>query len=189
MVRTFLSVDISNKQIISNLSAIQQKLAGLGADIRLVNPQIIHLTLEFLGELSSTQIDVVKGIMDEIKFDNIKLKIVGIDVLPKREYIKVICCKVEGDIQKLQNIQKALRAKLGKEGFRTDNRNFKPHATIARVKSSRKKDELIGLINELSDADIGNQEIDSIKLKKSELRSDGPQYSILHEVYAEKANK
>ena len=37
-----------------------------------------------------------------------------------------------------------------KLGFKVDSRAFKPHLTIARVKSPKNKDNLIKIINDLS---------------------------------------
>ena len=74
--------------------------------------------------------------------------------------------------------------KLRECGYKTDNRPFKPHLTIARVKSSQNRKELMLAINNLSNIKCGRQEIVSIKLKQSILKSEGPEYSILHEVSA-----
>ena len=83
-----------------------------------------------------------------------------------------------------KEIQKEIRNKLRTKGFKVDSRPFKPHLTIGRVKSPKNKDELIKVINNLSEYSCGVQEISSIQLKKSILKTEGPEYSVLYKVEA-----
>ena len=184
MVRTFISVDFDDKTIIENIIEIQTKISSSGAHLRLVNPSILHLTLEFLGEISENQIKEVEKILDTIEFSTLKLNVKEPNVLPNENYIKVVYCELEGETETLKKIQEEIRLKLKEKGFRVDKRPFKPHLTIARVKSPKNRKELIEVIKEMSETHSGIQKISSIKLKKSVLKSEGPEYSTLHEVKA-----
>ncbi len=186
MVRTFISIDFNNENIIDNIGKIQHQLGEIDAKLKMVNPKILHLTLEFLGEITEEQIQVVSKILDEIKFPKFRLEIKQPGLLPNEKYIRVIFCEMDGELEVLQNIQKELRFKLKESGFKVDSRGFKPHLTIARVKSIKNKSELIKVINNLSKFSCGEEEIDSINLKKSELYPTGPIYTSLHEVKAQK---
>jgi len=184
MIRAFISVDFDDKEIQDKIKNLQEEIESSEAHLRIVNPNILHITLEFLGDLTEDQVEVVKEILNEIEFDSLKLIVKNPDVLPNENYIRVVYCELEGDIEPLKEIQRVLRDKLRKNGFRVDKRPFKPHLTIARVKSAKNRKELIRVIKQLSEASCGTQEINTIKLKQSILKSEGPQYSNLHEIHA-----
>ena len=184
MVRAFISADFNNKQMLEKIGSIQEKIKQSGAHLRLVNLDILHITLEFLGDITDKQVESVKKILDTLDFPKFQLQIKNPNVLPNENYIRVIYCALDGEIETLKEVQKDLRNKLKDEDFRVDKRPFKPHLTIARVKSSRNRKELISTIQELSEMDCGVQEITSIKLKKSDLTPEGPKYTSLHEVYS-----
>jgi len=184
MVRAFISADFNNKQMLEKVSSIQQKINQTGAHLRSVNLDILHITLEFLGDISRDQIETVKRILDTLDFQSFRLLVKNPNVLPNENYVRVVYCVLNGDVEPLKVTQKELRSKLRDDGFKVDKRPFKPHLTIARVKSSRNRKELISAIQELSEMDCGVQEITSIKLKKSDLTSEGPKYTTLHEVHA-----
>ena len=184
MVRAFISINFTESNIIQKITEIQDSLQNSRANLRIVNPKILHMTLEFLGEISEKEIQEVKEILDSINFNSFFLNVNAVNVLPNEKYIRVVYCEINGDVDILKTIQKQLRVKLRNCGFKTDNRPFKPHLTIARVKSSQNRKELMLAIDNLSNFKCGRQEIDSIKLKQSILKSEGPEYSILHEVSA-----
>ncbi len=186
MVRAFISVDFTDKLIQERIKDLQDTISSSGAHLRLVNPSILHITLEFLGDITEDQVAVVKEILEELEFDLIKLNIKNPNVLPNENHIRVVYCELNGDIEPLKEIQKTLREKLRTNGFRVDSRSFKPHLTIARVKSAKNRKELIRVIKQQSEVSCGIQEIDTINLKQSILKSEGPQYTKLHETHAKK---
>ncbi len=73
-------------------------------------------------------------------------------------------------------ISKTLR--IGKK----DNRPFKPHVTIARIKRLRNKKAILDYTREKNDLEIGTFKVDRIYLMKSTLTSSGAIYEKLHEV-------
>ena len=184
MVRAFISADFNSKQMLEKIGSIQEKIKQSGAHLRLVNLDILHITLEFLGDITDKQVESVKKILDTLDFPKFQLQIKNPNVLPNENYIRVVYCALDGEIETLKEIQKDLRNRLKDEGFRVDKRPFKPHLTIARVKSSRNRKELISVIKEMTGINCGIQKITSIKLKKSVLKPEGPEYSTLHEVKA-----
>ena len=181
MVRAFISIDFENDEVVQNIVKIQNQLRDLDAKLKFVNPKILHITLEFLGEISEEQINQVSSILEELSFPKFLLSVKHPDVLPNEKYIRVIYCNLEGHIEQLKQIQNEIRLKLKKLGFKTDSRPFKPHLTIARVKYVNNKSELIKVINNLSEYTCGEQEIKSVKLKESVLGPTGPEYTTLFE--------
>ena len=96
---------------------------------------------------------------------------------PNNKRIKVIWVGIDED-----SIIKDLHDKLDKEfvrlGFDKDKR-FSTHLTIGRMKSAKGKDKVKSTIEEFSDVEIGEMEVDHITLKKSTLTPAGPIYEDL----------
>ena len=185
MVRAFISIDFNEENLISKIKEIQAIIKESNADIRFVNPNILHITLDFLGEINNSQISKVSEILDQVNFDSFKLDVLNPDILPNEKHIRVVYLTIKGEIEPLIRVQKEIRTQLKQKGIKVDSRPFKPHLTIGRVKSPRNKTELINIIKKHQEYSCGTQEIASIKLKKSELTSKGPQYSILNEKKAQ----
>ncbi len=185
MVRTFISIDFDNEEIVKNIVSIQSEIQTSGAKLRVVNPKVLHATIEFLGEITEHQVQQISQLLSDINFKKIRLSVKQPGVLPNENHIRVVFCEIEGEIEELRKIQNEIRVKLRKLGFEVDSRPFKPHLTIARVKSAQNKSELIKVIKNLSDFNCGEQEIVSIKLKKSILGPEGPKYTTIHEIKAQ----
>ncbi|MHA1223381.1 MAG: RNA 2',3'-cyclic phosphodiesterase [Candidatus Heimdallarchaeaceae archaeon] len=185
MVRTFISVDFDNLEIKTNIEKIQISLLQTGAALKVVKTDLLHLTLAFIGEVSEEEITLLKEILDSLSFTKFELTVKNPSVLPNENYIRVIYCSIDGDVPVLMNLQNELKTKLKKAGFRVEKRPFKAHLTIARVKSPKNKQELLDKIKEYESIYCGKQVISNVKLKKSVLKKEGPEYTTLHKVSLE----
>jgi len=67
-------------------------------------------------------------------------------------------------------------------GFARETRPFSPHITVARVRSSQKKDETAAFLSHLADESFGTFNAEHVRLKQSVLSPSGPTYSTLFEV-------
>jgi 2'-5' RNA ligase len=180
MFRGFIAVEIENKPLITNF---RNELKKTGAEMKLVEKDNLHLTLKFLGNTKEEDIERISKIMEqsvaEIKPFKILLKDVG--VFPSRNYIKVVWIGIENR-DSLVCIANNLEEKLQELGFKKEKKNYVPHLTIARVKTSKNKEELLKVIEKYQGTSFGEQEIRDLKLFKSELTPKGPMYTILKKV-------
>ena len=75
-----------------DLKNIQKQFQGLELDIKWVNPENIHLTLRFLGNIASQQFDCLKETFPSIG-NNLKpfyINIATLGVFPKIQYPKTL---------------------------------------------------------------------------------------------------
>ncbi len=184
MVRAFIAVDFTDKQLIGNLNTIQTELSETSAKLTLVNVSLLHITLEFLGDISPSQVQDIIMILDRLYFSPLHFTVQSLGLLPSNNYVKVIYCKILGDIEPLKSLHSSLRKQLKNSDFTVDTRAFHPHLTIARVKHPGNKKELLQKVSENTEKVFGEQHINSIKLKHSELRPQGPVYRTLYERFA-----
>ena len=66
---------------------------------------------------------------------NLVLEDVG--VFPNLRRPRVVWIGLKGDVDKLVNLQKDIESAMEQFGFESENREFKPHLTLARVKFGR----------------------------------------------------
>ncbi len=79
-------------------------------------------------------------------------------------------------------LQKEVESSLETIGFEPEDRPFRPHLTLGRVKSSRGKEELIRIVEKYREEEIGTFQVEKIVLFKSDLTPTGPIYTPLREI-------
>jgi len=179
-MRAFISVDIGALPEIVN---ILDNLKDTNADLKIVKPENVHLTLKFLGEIDEKMVDRIAGVMEKSvkEVSPFRIKLRGVGVFPSMDYMRVLWVGLK-DAEKLGIIAERLENGLSNLGFKKEKRRFSPHVTIGRVKSSRNKDELQNFLNENTKKDFGEFDVKCIRLKKSVLTPKGPEYSTVKEV-------
>ncbi|MCL7401422.1 MAG: RNA 2',3'-cyclic phosphodiesterase [Thaumarchaeota archaeon] len=179
LTRTFIAVDFDNPEIVGKIQDIQKDLKNSGIVAKDVEPQNLHLTLWFLGELPENKLKIVLSEVSRVSFNKFEVRIGGVGYFPGGSRINVIWLKVEDPTNTLNSILDQLLDSLGKKGFKYDERGFTPHLTIARVKYIKDKEKALKKLQELKDIQLGQQTIDTLKVKKSVLTAKGPIYSDL----------
>jgi 2'-5' RNA ligase len=180
-VRAFLSFDIENPEVKQKLADMQQQAVQMGADLKLVEPENIHMTIRFLGDITLNMGEKVFERMKEVKFKPFPVKLVGVGVFPGLNYPRVLWAGIGQGATQLQDIFNQLEPKLQSLGFPPDRNAFSPHLTIARVRSGRNKPQLADFVTKNLKYDFGEVDARCLKLKRSQLTPKGPIYSTLKE--------
>ncbi|EMR75031.1 2''-5'' RNA ligase [Thermoplasmatales archaeon SCGC AB-540-F20] len=178
--RGFIAIDINATP---NILKFLKDITNSNADVKLVEPQNIHITLKFLGDVPEDKINDIEQIMKysvkEIEPFTIKLSETG--VFPNQNYIKVIWIGIK-DTETIETIARSIDERLSQLGFKKEKRGFSAHLTIGRVKTAKNKQLLLKAIEDYKDFEFSTQDVNSIKLKKSDLTPKGPIYTTLKEV-------
>jgi len=178
-MRTFVGMEINNQDVLNSINDIRSKLKIKAKPVSIKN---IHFTMLFLGEVSDEMSQKIQEKLKSIEFDPFDVSIKGIGVFPKPSLPRVIWVGTdEKGGKRMSELAFAITKKLSNLGFKND-KPFKPHATIFRVKN-----KIGNISNELKEYEsytFGIQKMSEIKFKKSVLTSDGPIYSDLQVVKA-----
>jgi 2'-5' RNA ligase len=146
--------------------------------MNLVDPALIHMTLKFIGEVHNDTIGKISAVLSTVTFSPYVLHITGIGSNNPRQP-RVIWCEIADG-----GGSAALHAKVEDAlvplGIPRDDRPFRPHATLARVKQP--DPSLPGWIRAIPPGDYGICTVKEFRLKKSTLTSRGPVYETLLEV-------
>jgi len=182
MIRSFIAFDINNPSVLQKFKDAQDSLVGTGADLKLVDPQNIHMTLRFLGDIPTHMVDQIHEGMSRVVFSAFDCEVHGLGVFPNLRYARVVWAGIRKGADELKTVADQLEPQLRRIGLRADPRGFSPHLTLARVKTGRNISELASVIQELANYEFGVVRAGCLRLKKSVLTPKGPIYSTLQEV-------
>jgi 2'-5' RNA ligase len=181
--RVFLSVDIEDDELLSRIAHIQSKLDRQSAKMKIVEQENIHFTLRFLGDTSHTKLEEIKKSLSGIQFDPFTIRINGVGAFPKASRPRVIWVGVTENADKLTDLKLEMDDLLGNLGYSLDKK-FHAHATIARVRAVRDRNQMMTNIEGLASEAVGAMSVDCFRMTKSTLTSSGPVYETLWEVRA-----
>jgi 2'-5' RNA ligase len=181
-IRSFLAFDIENDTVLNRLVAVQRLLVQTGADLKLVEPQNIHITVRFLGNITPAMVEKIFDAMKQVQFAPFNVQMKGLGAFPDLRYPRVVWAGITDGADQLKTVFSQLEPRLRGLGFSPDHKGFSPHLTIARVRSGRNKAQLADFITENANCDFGTIKAQCLRLKKSELTPKGPIYSTLKEV-------
>jgi RNA 2',3'-cyclic 3'-phosphodiesterase len=185
-IRSFIAFDIENDTVLSKLSGTQKLLVELNAELKIVEPQNIHVTIRFLGNISQTLVDKVYEVIKSVKFSPFQIQLLGLGVFPNLNYPRVVWVGMTQGQEQLKSIFSQLEPQIQALGFPRDSYGFSPHLTIARVKTGKNKKRLADFVTKKSEYDLGTINADCLRLKRSHLSPRGPTYSTLKEYCPQK---
>ncbi len=184
-IRAFIAVDTDEPKLQAAIQAIQQDLRNTGADLKLVEPQNVHITLRFLGELPRQTLEQVKETILGLKFRPFECDFTGLGAFPNLNRVNVVWIGIRDGAKELELISENLESGLRNLGFQPDRKGFNPHVTLARVRTGRNKSPLATYIASKRDDYFARLPVSEVRLKRSTLTPSGPIYSTLHSVRAE----
>jgi 2'-5' RNA ligase len=179
-IRSFLAIELP-KEIIGRLSEIQDNLKPSGSQVKWVKPESIHLTLKFFGNIEDKTVDDISQVVKKVtaEIDAFDLGIKGIGVFPNMLRPRVIWVGVESSGRTLDILYKETKVSLKKIGFEPEQREFRAHLTLGRVKSLKDKRQLTEQIEKLKGCEVGSFRVENLLLFKSDLRPTGAVYTKL----------
>jgi len=186
-VRAFIACDIPDL-FLEKISSVQDRLKGLDMDVTWTKVGGIHITLKFLGDIEEGYIDKVAAVIEEISKGQapFEISIKGSGAFPNLKNPRVVWIGVEDEVNVLSKLQQGLDDRLKGLGFEPEDREFRPHLTLGRVKGPRGKERLSAAVSELKGIEIGSFTVDRVILYKSELKPTGAVYTKLKEVILQK---
>lgn len=150
--------------------------------IRWIPPEQWHITLVFLGTVASEKRPLIEFAMAQAmhKSKAFELAISHLGTFPSLQRPSVLWLGLEGQTEKLQQLHHRLRQHLSTL-FRSEERSFKAHITLARLKQSGMGKEVMKAIA-ATPAPQQSWQTTEIRLYSSLLKPSGSEYTALHQV-------
>ena len=140
----------------------------------------IHLTLKFFGNVAIERIPKISAAVERAirKFPTFPISIGKTGVFPNPRRAQVLWIGVSDPTGKLSELQRQLEHECAKEGFEKEDRAYRPHLTIARL---RKPEGARLLANDHLNMAFEPAEItlSELVIFRSELSSKGSKYTMI----------
>ncbi len=180
-IRSFIAVE-SSEEVRQAVGRLLQKLQPLCRDVKWVEPENMHLTLKFLGDVDSEQVPelweaVQKAVSGSPAFE---LEIRGTGAFPNLRRPNVFWVGTGQGTDHLEALAERVEEALDPLGFRPEPRSFHGHLTLGRVR--RWGPQLTALLEQLRKQEeyvAGWMPVQQVTLFSSELTPQGPIYTPL----------
>ena len=184
-MRTFISADIPDESR-SEVALFLARLRTMKIEkLRWVQPEAIHLTLKFLGEINQDRVGSVLSAMNE-SCDGASpfgLSTGGLGCFPNRRSLQVVWLGLEGDMEALGELQGKLDGELHQTAdLPMENRPFRPHLTLARVRrgaTEADRRQIWETIEATPPPEPITWHVSQLSLVHSTLLPQGPEYRTL----------
>jgi 2'-5' RNA ligase len=182
-VRTFIAIELP-ANIREFLSRCQDRLRQAGGDVRWVRPDLVHLTLVFLGEVPvDAQADLEKSVREALAgFGPLPLQAGGAGRFPPKGLPRTIWVGISEPAGNLPRLQKALAEATLLFAEKVEDRPFAAHLTLGRVRSGKRARDLTGILDAMAGQTGPTFEAREVMILKSELSAQGPTYTALAKV-------
>ena len=177
--RVFIGIPIGHI-IKSILPSLKSTIPSSRDIIRWVPPENIHLTLSFLGNIYDKEIpNIVQSLENCITSKYFKIKIESTGVFPSANFPKILWIGIGKGADDLTSLQQDIEISVSKFKGIYRKEKFMPHITIARIRRSRCKIDVLPFLNTVySPIEL---DINSICFYESILLPEGAQYMVLTE--------
>ncbi len=137
-MRLFTAVTLGSA-VEAQATAALERLKRLAPRARWVNPEGVHLTLAFLGEVDAARLPAIGEALTPVsrRHAPFTLTIEGGGSFGAPSHPSVLWAGVGGDTAALGALQVEVAAVLEPLGFPKDKRQYTPHLTLARAKAPR----------------------------------------------------
>jgi RNA 2',3'-cyclic 3'-phosphodiesterase len=181
VVRTFVAVEIP-AEVKDRASQLIARLSTTPAKVKWVGREQMHWTLKFLGDVDMLEIPkvceaVTRAVEPLAPFD---VEARGAGAFPDPRRPRTVWLGVGQGSQQMIELHDAIERELATLGYRAENRRFRPHLTIGRVRSSQDGVEELGrLVERHADFESGLSTVYEVVIFSSELGRDGPTHEPL----------
>ncbi|HNR66998.1 MAG TPA: RNA 2',3'-cyclic phosphodiesterase [bacterium] len=167
--------------IIQSLGETVDRLRETKADVSWVRPKSMHVTLKFLGEVSADRTAAITEAMRESVFGMVPFvcTVQEMGAFPRLQRPRVYWVGIDDPSGNLQTMAQRLEENLCRQGFAREERPFRPHLTLGRVRSIRGVENVLERI-ERENSCFGRFEVDELVLMQSQLDPGGAIYTAMH---------
>src|SRR5574341_1270756 len=174
LLRAFIAVEIPSelqRMVYKETASLRNAIGGL---VRWVLPGNMHLTLKFLGNISSTNIDILTQMMcaEADSCQPFVMQVGGLASFPSLKRPRVIYIGLQAPAE-LETLQHGIESATTRLGYEPEERSFSPHLTIGRVRqnvSTSDQQKIRRALEETQIDSLGTAGVDSVHLYNSDLK-------------------
>jgi len=156
-------------------------LSAYGDRLRWVSPDHLHLTLQFLGDLTMSQVSKAVEAAEETAGAEAPFAITfaGLGAFPSSAAPRVVWVGVTEGSQRVSVLAERLAKALRARRLSLEDRPFAPHLTLARVRGTGRSPDLRGDFKAMGAVMLGEQRVAELAVVKSMLGSSAPAHTVV----------
>lgn len=180
--RLFLAIDVDGR-VRKRLVEAMRELKGVVPGARWCREEGLHLTLWFFGTVPLKVVEEIGAAVEPVARGQevFSYSLRGIGGFPSLARPRVLWAGVGEGAEKVKIFAGAVRGALEARGFGGEEREFVPHVTLGRLgdRGRVEVEKLERVVALLNTREFGSSEVEELVLYASELRKDGPVYSVV----------
>jgi RNA 2',3'-cyclic 3'-phosphodiesterase len=187
-IRAFIAIELP-LDVRQKLDAVEKEIQSRAGEsarraVRWVPTSNMHLTLKFLGEVSTANLQTLARMMqtEANTHGRFEMTIAELGAFPNVRRPRVIWIGSEAPAE-LSALQKSIEAETKKLGYPVEERPFSPHLTLGRISQNAHPDEVTQVaraLGEMKIGELGRVLVDRIHLFRSDLHPSGATYTSLN---------
>lgn len=134
-MRLFVAIDL-DPEIRERVARFSEGVRSLAPEVRWIPPESWHITLKFIGEVSTETFERVKEQLEKVNAAPANIGFRGTGFFPTPHAARVFWAGVQAD-SSLVAVAEGVDRVLGAIGIPFEERAFTPHLTLARTGSGR----------------------------------------------------
>jgi 2'-5' RNA ligase len=177
-MRAFLALDLT-PEVHARLVEVKRELAHLGAAVRWVRDDNLHVTVKFLGNVAENALDEVRALLHAALRDSAPMaaSVHGLGAFPDLRRARVVWAGVE--CAPLPALAAQVDAAAARVGVAPETRPFRAHLTLGRVNGMRGWTPLARVLAARAGEDFGACVFAELVAFRSDLRPGGALYTKL----------
>lgn len=182
-MRLFIALPLPSA-VEHHLGRIIDNLKKSHANVKWVKSSNIHLTLRFLGETDQRLVPELTKMLDTVSSDTKPFTISSdkIGAFPNTRKPRVVWAGMSGsDVELMYDLANKIEKGVRQLGFEPEERSFKPHLTLGRLRDPRQPSDLPQFLESYR-VELIEFVLDKLVLFQSTLTPKGPIYDRLHEI-------
>jgi len=177
-MRTFVAIEIP-EETKRAMAEVQARLKVSGEEASWTRPEGIHLTLKFLDEVPEERTSEITAALQQAAYGRgrFRLTVAGTGVFPHERNPRIVWVGISGELDKLRKLQSCVEEQMVRLGFQQEDRRFKPHLTLGRIKHLLLRGSWMRALEGVKDIALPGIEVTAVSLMKSELQPTGAVYT------------
>ncbi|MBN2206768.1 MAG: RNA 2',3'-cyclic phosphodiesterase [Candidatus Aminicenantes bacterium] len=181
-MRTFIAIDL-DPALKDRVALLVQKLSRANPNVKWTDREGMHLTLKFLGEIDDAQAEAVKDGLRAVaaRHHPFELGLRGTGTFPPGSRNPRVLWAGFEPRDELSALQADIEEELAHKGFPKEERPFRPHLTLGRVRTSRDIQKTVRELESWAEFEFGYMGAKAVTLFESTLTPEGARYTALGE--------
>jgi 2'-5' RNA ligase len=177
-LRLFVALDIP-EAVRRSLAGLMMQLRPAAPGARWVRAESMHLTLKFIGHVPPEKLEPIREALSAVRLEApVEIRFSGVGFFPSERRPRVLWAGMEAT-PNLAELASSLEARLEPLGIAKEQRDFKPHLTLARFSEPWPARKLLDAVRSLPNREFGEMRASEFHLFESHLKRSGAEYTVL----------